>query len=156
MKNKCLITSINPLKKLLFYTPIMSIQSKQSNKLENKEDIIRDFGFFLKLLDVGLWSIDEKISQSKISNIKMKNNNKVHAQIQTSNILLPPPMFYIEFNKEKGKWKVNLPSTFSYTKNQISRANINDRQVDKKYKDKILKDLNQINKGIQVHSYFML
>ncbi|KAA3641091.1 MAG: hypothetical protein DWQ02_01090 [Bacteroidetes bacterium] len=142
---------------MVLYAHYVYHQSNRSNKLESKEDIIRDFGFFLKILDVGLWSIDEKISQSKISNIKMKN--KVHAQIHlTSNILSPPKeiMFYIEFNKEEDKWKVNLPSTFSYTKNQISRAIINNNQVDKKYREKILRDLKQIDKGIQVHSYFML
>ncbi len=135
-----------------YYSFCVSMKGKFPVK---DDELLKEFGFYTKLLNVGLWSIDDHIKSPRFSSVEMKSRTQASVLVKLiSNILQTRESigFYVILNKEGGKWKVNLPSTFGYTKFQVMK--VGNYDGDKTYRKMVRDQLEQLNPELEVSNVF--
>jgi len=91
---------------------------------------------------------------------KTLNNGRIsfrgdnHASISVmiySNMLTKsvPIHFTVNFNKQEGQWKINVPSTFAYTEKQIERAAMSESSK-KKYRFSLIEEVEKMDVAIRI------
>lgn len=89
---------------------------------------LKDYCFYLKLLDEGMWTLDfdTKIAgNAEILDVQFSNLNKAKVAMKAPSNKLNRQetiRFNLVCRKESGKWKVNAVSTLSYSDTQIKRG----------------------------------
>lgn len=111
---------------------------------------LKDYAFFLKLLDEGLWTLD---FETKIAAVTAIVEVKFSSP-QTAKLVLRAPSNKLErkedisFNatchKENGKWRVNVPSTMSYSTYQIRKGMPFGPDQNKKYRQMVIDEVNKM------------
>jgi len=115
------------------------------------------FIFFSKLINVGLWSIDDHIKTAKISDIRLTGKNEAKGTVELSSNILDnnkTMRFDVDFNFENDAWKINLPTTFKYTEHQIMNVGRNFQEGRKQYRQMIRTGLNDLDKKRDVNKLF--
>lgn len=137
--------------KLMLYTQYSYLEKSQlkPGQLLSKQTL-EDYFFFLKLVEQGLWTVDfgTDIARSiEISNVRVFSNDSAQVDASlNSNILMNPTRvhFKIRLQKEGEQWKINVPSTFSYTKIQIGLATTGGGTNTKaEYKKMVIEEVNK-------------
>jgi len=122
------------------------------------KDLLVDFGFYLKLLNVGLWSIEDQVNQISFRGVDILSKDKAKVSMsKISNILERRDFirFDLLLNKEEGEWKINLPSSFYYTKHQIIKTGPNFPTGHKNYRKMVRDQLIEVNPAISIDSIFI-
>ena len=107
---------------MMLYAKYAYLSTLEGKVPDSDKKLLKDFGFFSKLIGLGLWSINSKIKNIRVNMVNVSGKNQASANISLySNILKTSERisFWVKLKKENGQWKVNLPSTFSYTNKQI-------------------------------------
>ena len=134
---------------MMMYAKYAYLASKTDEKPESDAKLLRNFGFYSKLIGgVGLWSINDKIKDINVISVSLTGINKVVARLSLySNILQTSTKIYfsVDLNKENGQWKVNLPSTFSYTSNQVFKVG-RYTEGPRLYRERVRTDLKKLDK----------
>ena len=134
---------------MMMYAKYAYLLAKDNNKSETDEKLLYNFGFYTKLIGgIGLWSIGKKIENINVSSVTLTGINKAKARLSlTSNILQSSETIYfsVDLHKEKGQWRVNLPSTFSYTRNQVLKVG-RLGQGPRIYRERLRSDLKETDK----------
>lgn len=115
------------------------------------------FIFFSKLINVGLWSIDEHVKTAKISNIRLTGNKEARGTVSLNSNILDSKKnmrFDVDFNFENDAWRINLPTTFKYTEHQIMNVGRNFQEGRKQYRQMIRTGLNDLDKQRDVNKLF--
>ena len=115
------------------------------------------FIFFSKLINSGLWSIDDHVKKARISNIRLVGNNQASGTVSLNSNILDSQKnmrFDVDFNFENDNWKINLPTTFKYTENQIMNVGRNFQEGRKQYRQMIRTGLNDLDKQRDVNKLF--
>lgn len=110
---------------LVMYAHYAYLPAVGNDKAKSDEDLLKGFSLFSKLLGVGLWTTSDKIKQLDVRSVVLEGKNIALARLSlNSNILETetPISFNVTMNKEGGQWKLNLPSTYAYTRNQILKV----------------------------------
>lgn len=129
---------------LLMYARYSYVKTVGKNFPTSDQDLLKEFGFYSKLLDLGLWSIDERLKKVVIRHKNISKGNQAEVDLNlASNILLKPytMSFPILLNKEEGQWKINLLSSFTYTERQVQLVNPRSKQAKKEYREHVRKRL---------------
>lgn len=138
--------------KHMLYTKYVYLNAAKEHKeaeILSPEEELKSYTFFLKLVEQGLWTfaLDEKIKEGmKGGNVRFQGENRATINlVAASNILSETTFipFGVKLNKEEGIWKINIPSTFAYTSNQIDRAARNE-ELKKKYRFKVAEEIEQL------------
>lgn len=123
----------NCLYELLLYTKYVYLKNdgKTSTDFTSKETK-KDYLFFLKLLEKGFLSLDNKVLQNlQITDVTIPQKDKAELRLRASSNLLQRTTnvnFTVKMTKENNQWKLNLPSTYHYTENQIRYVNGGSKQ----------------------------
>ncbi|HAS46833.1 MAG TPA: hypothetical protein DCS93_40485 [Microscillaceae bacterium] len=137
---------------MMMYARYAYLSGKRDKKDESNAKLLRNFGFFSKLIGgVGLWSINDKIKDINVMSVTLTGINKASARLSLySNILQTRSKIYfsVDLNKENGQWKVNLPSTFSYTSNQVFKVG-RFTEGPRLYRERVRTDLKKLDKKNQ-------
>lgn len=125
----------NSLYELLMYTRYVYLKAGEGqegdpNRLTEAMADLKDYIFFLKLLEKGYLSLNNQhIKEAEVVNINIPDENTASLTIKSmSNFLKQPKKvsYLVEMSKQDGKWKINLPSTYSYTESQLLSMQYND------------------------------
>lgn len=126
------------------------------NKGKQKTDL-KDYAFFLKLLGNGLWRLDfEKdkkvMDNAELGEVTFTKPTEAHVamkmlsdQLSRSEVI----PFTVVLHQENGKWKINLPSTYAYTDNQIARG-VSGMNKQKEYRKMVLNELREMDQKITI------
>jgi len=116
--------------------------------------------FFLSLTDRSFLTIDgERAKRMKIVEVSIPSANTANVKVSApSNILKSEKtvQFNVKMSKEDGGWKVNVPSTYSYTTAQVlSSAGIgNMGAYMRQFREMIITDLENMIDGGAIHADF--
>lgn len=114
---------------------------------KNDNEAIKEYAFFLKLLEQGLWNFmdESKISsRMSIENVHFSSPQKAHIRVKAlSNLITPQKTvdFVVNMIQEGGKWKVNVISTYSYSFNQLTTFGRITEDTKKEYRRKLIQEL---------------
>ena len=128
----------------------------QSKKDLSKGDLFKEYIFFLKLTEQGLWSfrLEEEVKKTlKKGRISFGGDNHAFISVMAfSNMLTKtvPIHFKIKLRQQERQWKINVPSTFAYTEQQIEKAATN-KSLKQKYRSNIIEEIEKMDKTIRVH-----
>jgi len=131
------------------YTYLSSFKNKDDQEAVKPEEEMTSYLFFMKLVEQGLWTftLEEEIKAAmKIGAVHFTGENRAFVSVvASSNILSESTIipFRVKLNKEEGIWKVNVPSTFAYTSNQIEEAAPNS-ELKKKYRFQVVEEVEQL------------
>ncbi|OJJ21179.1 hypothetical protein BKI52_11470 [marine bacterium AO1-C] len=139
---------------MMMYARYGYLSGKNDDKKQPDEKLLRNFGFYSKLIGgVGLWTINkDKFKDINVMSVTLTGINKAEARVLlTSNILQESTNIYfsVDFNKENGQWKINLPSTFSYTSNQVAKVG-RFTEGPRIYRKRVRSDLKKLDKKNQM------
>jgi len=129
------------------------------NLLKSMKDM-KGYLFFLSLTDRSFLTIDgERAKQMKIVEVSIPSANTANVKVSApSNILKSEKtvQFNVKMSKEDGGWKVNVPSTYSYTTAQVlSSAGIgNMGAYMRQFREMIITDLENMIDGGAIHADF--
>ena len=116
---------------------------------------LKDYLFFLKLLDKGLLQLNRKnFEAAKILNVDIPQQNRAKVSLSMpSNILKMQKTirFSVNMTKEDGQWKVNLPSGYSYTNRQIQGNFVSSPQASAQWREMIRKNITDLSDGRYIH-----
>ncbi|OJJ21180.1 hypothetical protein BKI52_11475 [marine bacterium AO1-C] len=132
---------------MMMYAKYVYLPKLADNLIKTDKRLLSDFGEFSKLLGVGLWRNSSKIKNIKIVIVNVTGKNVALARVSLpSNILGRPSRinFLVKLRRENGQWKINLPSTFSYTSDQIAMM----KWGGKAYRERIRSALKAKNKSL--------
>lgn len=124
------------------------------------EDLLDDYLFYLRIIDIGLLTIDD----TTLDDFHLDKIIEADEQSATAQFSAKPNMFnftdrvdfQIVFNKEDGAWRVNLPSTWSYTEQQVKQALKKTNANWLEYKDALIGQVNEmLEDGEEVSSYWV-
>jgi len=142
--------------KYMLYTKYVYLKSMNKAKEEvSKADEFKEHVFFLKLVEQGLWSLRLEAEAKKTLNngrISFRGDNHASISVMTySNMLTKsvPIHFTVNFNKQEGQWKINVPSTFAYTEKQIERAAMSESSK-KKYRFSLIEEVEKMDVAIRI------
>ena len=142
---------------LVMYTYYGYLPARGANLPNNDEALLKDFGFFAKVVNLGIWSSSNNLSSLNIKSVGLIARGIVNVNAsQNSNILqdMIEMPFSIRVEKEDGQWKLNLMSTFDYTKNQIDRVG-KPGEGPKLYRKKIRDDLKKLKPDVKFAPEFI-
>jgi hypothetical protein len=140
--------------KFMMYTLYSYIPTTAKSPNESAEAEMKDYGFYLKLLDLGLWLIDFNkavLGKTTINKVSFSSSDKANIFLSApSNSLTRSTKihFQVEMNKENGAWKVNIPSSLSYTQKQIN-IGISYRGG-KEYREMVVDEIKQLESSTEV------
>lgn len=149
----------------MLYTKYMYLESGDNqekdtvNITRNKNDL-KGYLFFLSLLERSFLTINREIAdQIKIQKISVPSQNKAIINLSApSNILKTKKnvKYNVIMHKEDDQWKINLPSTYSYTTAQIyDSATLNNRQAyANQFKQIIISDVEKLIDGKRINESF--
>lgn len=110
---------------LVMYAKYSYSKSLGKTPAKDMASDIKTFSFFSKLLGMGLWTMSDKVKKYTSTSARLARKNTATVVLSLpSNILerISSISFKVHFKYEKGQWKIDLPSTFSYTENQIAKV----------------------------------
>lgn len=114
---------------------------KKNPKLTKK--VFNQFALFYTLISPGLWSMDFIGKEVKIKSVILTGMTTAEATLEAQSTIIGtkqfnfqkevtpteyPIQFIVHFNLEDGKWKINIPSTYSYLHRQLRRISHNPQQ----------------------------
>lgn len=149
----------------MLYTKYMYLKTGDNqerntdNLLKSMKDM-KGYLFFLSLTDRSFLTIDgERAKQMKIVEVSIPSANTANVKVSApSNILKSEKtvQFNVKMSKEDGGWKVNVPSTYSYTTAQVlSSAGIgNMGAYMRQFREMIITDLENMIDGGAIHADF--
>lgn len=135
-------------------------QDKDMDNLVRNMKDMEGYLFFLSLMDRSFLTINKEMAnQIKIQQITVPNQNKAVVKLSApSNILKRKKSidFVVIMYKEDNQWKVNVPSTYSYTTAQVyDSANYTNREAYfNQYKEMIIADIEKMMDGKSIHETF--
>jgi len=159
-----LVGNIAELETML-YTKYMYLKTgdeqerNTDNLLKSMKDM-KGYLFFLSLTDRSFLTIDgERAKKMKITEVEIPSENKAKVKVTApSNILKTPKTvtFNVAMSKEDGEWKVNVPSTYSYTTAQVlsSGGYGNIGAYMSQFREMIITDVEGLIDGKKVHPDF--
>lgn len=114
--------------KNMIYTHFVYLDG--GKKSGNTKSDMKDYAFFLKLLNLGLWRLDFEKSNKFAANARLGETwcsgpatAKIVVNMDADQLNMPESIpFEVVLHKEKGNWKINLLSTYSYTTYQLRRG----------------------------------
>lgn len=110
---------------LVMYMKYGYAKSQEKRPTTSLMNDVKIFSLFSKMLGMGLWSMSDKIKQYRASSTTLIRKNTASIRLSlNSNILERTSVipFKVLFKYEDGQWKINIPSTFSYTENQVAKV----------------------------------
>lgn len=118
----------NCLYEVMLYTKYVYMQNdRQTSTNFASPETKKDYLFFLKLLEKGFLTLDtKKLGEMNVTDVSIPQKDQAQLRLRaTSNLLQRPTnvSFTVKMTKEDGHWKINMPSTYSYTENQIRYVN---------------------------------
>ncbi len=149
----------------MLYTKYMYLdsgdnQEKDIDNITRNTKDLKGYLFFLSLMERSFLTIDTEIADKiKIKEVSVPSqNNAVITLSAPSNILKRQKTvnYSVIMHKEDGQWKINVPSTYSYTTAQIfDAAGFNNRRAySKQFKEVIITEIEKLNDGKPVHESF--
>jgi hypothetical protein len=142
---------------LVMYAKYSYSKSLGKTPAKDMASDIKTFSFFSKLLGMGLWTMSDKIKKYTATSARLARKNTATVILSLpSNILerISSISFKVHFTYEKGKWKIDLPSTFSYTENQIAKVGTYGNGPSL-FRQKVREDLKEINAMINFDAELM-
>ncbi len=119
----------------------LSSYKKKKPKLNKK--VFNQFALFYTLINPGLWSIDFNGKKVRVESVTLTSATTAEAYLEANSSIIGtkqfnfqkdvtpteyPIKFLVHFNLEDGKWKINIPSTYSYLHRQLRRISHNPQQ----------------------------
>ncbi len=108
-----------------YYMYTKFIFMKEGKEDMKDEDILEELGFFLQLLDLGLWSIGldgkDHVKNTNIKGISFSSPTEATLELSAaSNLLVRSEniRYKAKMNKEDGEWKLDILSTFDFSNQQ--------------------------------------
>lgn len=164
-RSNSFMQSKNSLYELLMYTKFVYLkagegQEADPNRLTEAMTDMSGYMFFLKLLDKGFLSLENKqIKEAVIKDVQMSDENTAKVTLSAmSNLLKKPKLtgFVITMKKEKGRWKVNIPSGYSYTENQLRNMMLFDNvgNVDQEWRQMVRSNVKEIDPTVKIPTFW--
>ncbi len=104
------------------YLPSSELVTKKATSISVEEK--KNYLFFLKLLEKGFLTLsNDHIKQVEVTDVSIPQKDVARLSLKLPSNMLKiqkPIHFSVEMRKEGHRWKMNLPSTYSYTEHQIS------------------------------------
>lgn len=111
----------------------------------------KDYMFFLQLMERGLLTFNSDVlSNMQVVSATIPSANKARVIVKGKSNMLKSPKditFPVMMSKENGKWKVNLPSSYSYSESQIRNNSfvVNSRPL-KEWKEHVVSGFGDLEK----------
>ncbi len=115
----------NCLYELMLYTKYVYLHSTNKSKDKSTGTALKkDYMFFLKLLERGLLTLEnERLKNILLNTVTIPEKGIAKLSLRApSNMLVTKQKinFQVTMKKEDGRWKMNLPSAYSYSERQIT------------------------------------
>ena len=143
--------------KFMLYTILSYLRTDEETQKLSKAEKRQNHAFYLKLLDLGLWLLDfdrAVIGKTNIRQITFSSSTEAQISLTApSNSLtrVQNISFTVDMVYENDEWKVNVPSTLSYTRKQIG-IGIQGYDKQKVYREMVRDDLKKLDEKIVVPS----
>lgn len=125
---------------------------EKSAEGKSAEEKLSSYVFFLRLLERGFLSLgNENMKNIKVKGVDLPAKDLAIINVSArSNILQRPKdvVFRVALRKEDGRWKVNIPSSFSFTERQISGDFVIESGGKKQWRDLVLTRFAELGQDI--------
>ena len=141
--------------KNMIYTNFFYLKAGE-NSGKRKTDL-KDYVFFLKLLNQGLWRVDFEKDTKVMEHAELGEVIFFSPTAASIRVKMPSDQlvrrevipFDVVLHLEKGAWKINLPSSYEYTDSQIARG-ISSMNRNKEYRKMVLEELKKTDEKVLV------
>ncbi|MFK8009234.1 MAG: hypothetical protein AB8H03_22930 [Saprospiraceae bacterium] len=128
---------------LILNTKHIFLSSFKKKKPKLNKKVFNQFALFYTLISPGLWSMDFMGKEVKVESVILTGTTTAEANLEANSTIIGtkqfnfqkevtptqyPIKFVVHFNLEEGKWKMNIPSTYSYLHRQLRRISHNPNQ----------------------------
>ena len=143
--------------KNMLYTQYSYLETTKKQKAANEKEELKDYGFYLKLLEMGLWILDfdkKVIGNVHTNGISFQSPTAATIQVAAPSNMLNLPRkieFRVKMNKENGTWKLNVPSTYDYTTYQI-QGGVKGANYRQAYRKIVREEIKNLEQSVQLAS----
>ncbi len=153
----------NCLFELMLYTKYVYLKTDKDGVSPNKtltKETAKDYLFFLKLLERGFLTISDDLKKNaRITDVSIPEKGRAVVNIQANSNMLTQKQkvnFQIEMTKENNQWKLNLPSAYAYSENQIRATSLYNRgNANKKWREMVIENVSSVGDDVYVGNEWM-
>jgi hypothetical protein len=128
---------------LILNTKYIFLSSFKNKKPKLNKELFNQFALLYTLISPGLWSIDFNGKEVKLETVTLTGATTAEAYLEAGSSIMGtkqfnfqkevtptqfPIKFKVDFNLEDEKWKINIPSTYSYLHRQLRRISHKPKQ----------------------------
>lgn len=128
---------------MILNTKHIFLKSFKKKKPKLNKKVMNQFALFYTLVSPGLWSMDFSGKEVKVESVTLTGATTAEAYLEAQSTIIGtkqfnfqkevtptqyPIKFIVHFNLENDKWKINIPSTYSYLHRQLRRISHNPNQ----------------------------